>query len=141
MSTQTKTSRSAGTRSATRAAAFGPFALFDTSTVLSGPAASAFAQVGELFGERCLEWQRELAAFVSARMQADGKLPAELGACRSPTDIARVQQAWLEAAAAAYLEESERLGEIATTAVQDGMASWLAAFEMPAAAEEQSKAA
>lgn len=111
--------------------AAGPENLFVLPATLNG--ATALAQAGEAFGQCCGELQREMLDFVSARVQADLELPASLAGCRTPIEFAEVQRDWFTAAAKDYLNETGRLAEIGSTAIQDGMASWFAALRPPQA--------
>ena len=96
---------------------------------LNGATATAMAKASESFGHRCMEWQQEMQGFISRRVKADMNLPTSFAACRNLPELAKVQQEWFVTATEAYLNGANRLTEISTAVVRDGMKSWLDAFQ------------
>jgi hypothetical protein len=77
------------------------------------PNFDAFGVVGQACAQGLLKWQQEIARFIGERFNADMRAQQALIACRSPVDMLRIQQDWLEQATAAYGDEARRLSEIA----------------------------
>jgi hypothetical protein len=57
-------------------------------------------------------WQTEMTGFMTRRFERDRLTWARLGECRTPMDLARVQQDWFSEAMEAYLDESRRLAAL-----------------------------
>lgn len=58
-------------------------------------------------------WQSEMLAFMTRRIEHDRLAFAQIAQCRSPRDVAQVQQDWIAQSIAAYAEEGRRCAAIA----------------------------
>ncbi|MBY0332162.1 MAG: hypothetical protein K2X49_16000 [Acetobacteraceae bacterium] len=112
-----------------------------TSAYGNGPEAGAAGRDGfPVFGNGdamprlATAWMQQMTQFLSARLQADAETLRALGCCTTMSDLARVQQQWLNEAGQHYSDaglrfvtlamgmagtEAERAGEARTAAAPD----------------------
>jgi hypothetical protein len=58
-------------------------------------------------------WQQELARFTTARLQSDGEFGQKLFGAKNWADAVKVQHDWIKTAGQDYLDEANRLVQMA----------------------------
>ncbi len=99
------------TRSSTKPGEAAGSEAFTTPFVLA-------AGLHEAASRACSEWQREVARFAGARLEADIEFWRSLGACRSVHDALELQRDWAAQTLEAYTSETGELMQIAARAGQ-----------------------
>ena len=79
------------------------------------PLFDIFAAAGENYAKACQAWQQEIVRFTVARFQNDSKFTQRLSACQNWADAAQVQQEWAATMAQDFMEEGNRLTQLAST--------------------------
>jgi hypothetical protein len=79
------------------------------------PLFDIFAAAGENYAKACQAWQQEIVRFTVSRFQNDSKFTQRLSACQNWADAAQVQQEWAATMAQDFMEEGNRLAQLATT--------------------------
>jgi len=91
------------------------------------PLLDIFAAAGESYARACQAWQQEIVRFTVNRFQSDSVFGQKLATCQNWTDAAQIQQEWAAAMAQDFMEEGNRLAQLAST-----LSSELAAAATPA---------
>lgn len=110
---------------------------FTPLAALQGPLLEGATRGGALCARSLFTWQRELIGFAARRLRENGEAGAALLRCRTPAEVAAVQQDWLRTALDSYATESDRLLTVASEAAESLAAEAQAVcrpFAVPAAA-------
>jgi uncharacterized protein YukE len=78
--------------------------------------------------QRCMDWNAEVARFMTTRMTRDAETVQAAIGCGNGLKLAEIQQAWMRQAAEDYLHETQRLMQMSS----DIMASLFAATRQAA---------
>lgn len=81
----------------------------------SNPMFDIFAAAGESYARACQAWQQEIVRFTVNRFQNDSVFGQKLATCQNWTDAAQVQQEWAAAMARDFMDEGNRLAQLAST--------------------------
>jgi hypothetical protein len=93
----------------------------DRSDVTSFPLTPAFnsafldtfTRTGETCAKAYLAWQDELFRFMASRLQRDGKVSQALASSKMLDEAAEVQRDWLQSTVQNYVDEANRLTQLA----------------------------
>lgn len=97
-------------RSASPAPVFVPF---PASPWPNGPALDSIARTGDMCGKAFQALSEEAVRFTQARLERDGEFGRQFVACRDWSDAAALQRDWLATAAQDYVEEANRMFQLA----------------------------
>src|SRR5258708_7057590 len=78
------------------------------------PQIDVITQAGDAYGKACLAWQQEVFRFVAGRLQADGEFGQRLMGCQNWNEAAAVQQKWATSATEDFLNEANKLVQLAS---------------------------
>lgn len=92
-------------------------ATWDMLSQLNGPVMTTLAGAAQAWTQCCLDWQRETAQFIGARLEADRRAQETVLRCRDLGDLCRIQQDWALTAARSYVDEAARMAQIAARLV------------------------
>ena len=81
----------------------------------------ALGHAGEAWMRACVEVQKELASFVSSRIEHDAEHAAAISRCRNVVELTKLQQNWMATAFHDYADEARQLAQVATDAFGKGM--------------------
>ena len=81
----------------------------------SNPMFDIFAAASESYARACQAWQQEIVRFTVNRFQNDSVFGQKLATCQNWTDAAQIQQEWAAAMAKDFMEEGNRLAQLAST--------------------------
>lgn len=81
----------------------------------TNPLFDIFAAAGENYAKACQAWQQEIVRFTVNRFQNDSVFGQKLATCQNWTDAAKVQQEWAAAMAQDFMDEGNRLAQLATS--------------------------
>lgn len=79
----------------------------------NGPTLDALTRAGEACSQACQAWQQEVARFTAARLQSDSELGRKLVGCGDWAEAAKLQQEWALAMAQDYMNEGNRMFQLA----------------------------
>ena len=109
----------------------------ESSTLFSDSAIpTVMGHAGEAWVRACLEYQREVARFASARIEGDIEHLKSVAQCRNPADLVKLQGEWATATLSDYAKEARQLMQIASSAMQDGIATAREAAETTVTARD-----
>jgi hypothetical protein len=97
---------------------------------------TAVSQAGATWVRACLEYQREVARFASARIEGDIEHLRSVTQCRNPADLLRLQGEWTTATLSDYAHEARQLMQIASAAVHEGISTTREAAEASTTARD-----
>ncbi len=86
---------------------------FFTAMMNSGSMLDDFMQNGQSCMQAFTDWRDEVLRFYDQRLRAEEKLGAAISECKSLADLLDLQRDWAMAATQDYIEESQRLAQIA----------------------------
>lgn len=86
---------------------------FPLAMMPNGAAFDGIVQSGQACMQACSDWRNEVMRFADQRLRADEKFGAAIGDCRTLAEIVDVQRNWAVAVTQDYLEEGQRLAQIA----------------------------
>jgi hypothetical protein len=78
------------------------------------PMVDALTRAGESCTKACQAWQEEVVRFTASRLECDSELGRKLVACRNWADAAKLQQDWAAITAQDYLNEANRMTQLAS---------------------------
>lgn len=84
-----------------------------------GPVFEVAARTGSAYSKAYLAWQDEILRFTSTRFQRDAEFGTNLLKCDKWADAARLQQSWVTSAVEDYVNEANKLMELATSLTND----------------------
>lgn len=108
---------------------------------INGYMLDSMMRMGEACTAACQAWQREAARFVAARLESDGELGRKLMTCDSWSEMLRLQQDWAGAMAQDYLNQTNRLVQLASNMGAQMMAPETASTTLTAGSRRHTEAA
>lgn len=81
---------------------------------INSSAFDAMTRMGEGCAQVCQAWQQEVARFTASRLESDGELGRKLMTCGNWAEAARLQQYWASAMAQDYLNQANRMVQLAS---------------------------
>jgi hypothetical protein len=88
---------------------------------LNGRFLEALMHGSEAYTKAILAWQTELLRFLGSQLQWDGRVGEALAKCRTLAEVAEVQRDWAMTAARDYVDELDRLTQLAAKIVPSWM--------------------
>jgi uncharacterized protein YukE len=67
--------------------------------------------------QRCMDWNAEVARFMTTRMTRDAETVQAAMGCGNGLKLAEIQQAWMRQAAEDYVHETQRLMQMSSDIV------------------------
>jgi hypothetical protein len=87
-------------------------------TALPEGSGQPLAKTAEAWCAAVTECQREMADFISIRLERDSGVVRDMMSCKSPTDAAAVHSRWVEQTLRDYNSEIKRLMSIYTSSIK-----------------------
>jgi len=81
----------------------------------SNPLFDIFTAASENYARACQAWQQEIVRFTVNRFQNDSVYGQKLATCQNWTDAAQIQQEWAASMAQDFMDEGNRLAQLAST--------------------------
>ena len=94
----------------------------------ANPMFDIFTAASESYARACQAWQQEIVRFTVNRFQNDSVFGQKLATCQNWTDAAQIQQEWAAAMARDFMDEGNRLAQLASS-----LGAELAAASVPTA--------
>jgi hypothetical protein len=113
-----------------------PFAAFQPMSHLQGAFLTNLTRSGEAYAEACLAWQSEIFRFAASRLQWDAKVGEALASCKSVAELAEVQKDWVESTVKDYVDEGNRLFQLANKLAPQFLKPFAGANEPAASAQK-----
>jgi hypothetical protein len=94
-----------------------------TAPWINGSMLEAMTRMGEVCTGACQTWQQEITRFATARYESDNDLARRLMTCGNWTEAARLQQDWAGTMMQDYLNQTNRMVQLAATLGAELMAA------------------
>lgn len=104
---------------------------------LNGTMVQLFAQTTQNYVNGMASLTREVAEFMSQRLDRNAELGEAMAHCKNLSDMSDLQQDWLHQASEAYLAEMRKLGELSGKLVGESFAPLTKAMNGEADDEEE----
>ena len=89
---------------------------------LNGAAMGAFTDACQAYVKGVFLFNEELTGFMNTRLQHDAELGRSLADCNDWNEVVKLQQSWVQEAAAEYQAESGKLAQIASKMASESWA-------------------
>lgn len=86
---------------------------FGWMTTFNSPALTGLTRATEACSKAGVAWQQELTRFTTARLERDGEFGQRLFGAKNWLEAIKVQQDWIQSAGQDYVDETNRLMQMA----------------------------